>query len=107
MGTATITDLANSLLSTVGNIFADILRQMALAEVKALGLKALLGDPTALLRVVGLGVGAGLLGAFSSKIGQGRAGSQTQRVSSQPSYSVTRGSNIYTANKQYETIRNF
>jgi tape measure domain-containing protein len=107
MGTATITDLANSLLATVGNIFADILKQMALAEVKALGIKALLGDPTALLRVVGLSVGAGLLGAFSSKIGQGRAGNQTQRNNSQPSYSVTRGSNIYTANKQYETIRNF
>jgi len=107
MGTATITDLANSLLSTVGNIFADILKQMALAEVKALGIKALLGDPTAMLRVVGLSVGAGLLGAFSSKIGQNRAGSQTQRNNSQPSYSVTRGSDIYTASKRYETIKGF
>ena len=107
IGTATITDLANSLLATVGNIFADILKQMALAEVKALGIKALLGDPTALLRVVGLSVGAGLLGAFSSKIGQNRAGNQMQRMPTQSNTSQLRGGDLYWSQKRYETITGF
>lgn len=107
MGTAKINDIATSLLASVGSVFADILKQMAVAEAKALGLKALLGDPTALFRVIGLAAAGGLVGAFSNKVGQGRASNNQQRTSSQPSYSVTRGSNIYTVNKQYETIRNF
>jgi tape measure domain-containing protein len=106
MGTATITDLANSLLSAVGGIFADMLKQLAIAQAKLILVKSII-DPTALLKTVGLAAGAGLLGAFSSKIGQNRAGNQTQRNNSQPSYSVTRGSDIYTASKRYETIKGF
>jgi tape measure domain-containing protein len=106
MGTATITDLANSLLSTVGSIFADMLKQLAIAQAKLILVKSIV-DPTALLKTIGLAAGAGLLGAFSSKIGQNRAGNQTQRNNSQPSYSVTRGSDIYTASKRYETIKGF
>jgi hypothetical protein len=107
MGTATITDLANSLLSSVGQIFADMLKQMAVAEAKALGLKALLGDPTALFRVVGLAAAGGLVGAFSNKVGQGRATNQQQRQST-PNYgTVLRGSDILASQQRYQTIKAF
>jgi len=98
MGTATITDLANSLLSTVGQIFADMLKQMAIAEAKALGLKALLGDPTALFRVIGLAAAGGLVGAFSNKVGQGRASNQQQRMGGQMTTSKIRSGDIYVFN---------
>jgi len=107
MGTATITDLANSLLSTVGNIFADILKQLAITQSKLIGVQLLAGNPAALLKTVGLAAGAGLLGAFSSKIGQGRAGSQTQRMPTQSSTSQLRGGDLYWSQKRYETITGF
>jgi len=106
MGTATITDLANSLLSTVGNIFADMLKQLAIAEAKLIIVKSIV-DPTALLKTIGLAAGAGLLSAFSSKIGQGRAGSQTQNLSFPTQSTVLRGDVITTASKRYETIKAF
>lgn len=105
-GTATITDLANSLLQTVGNIFADMLRQLAVAEAKLIIVKGIV-DPTALLKTVGLAAGAGLLSAFSSKIGQGRASNQTQRVVPQMSTSQLRGGDLYWSQKRYETITGF
>ena len=106
IGTATITDLANSLLATVGNIFADMLKQLAMAEAKLILVDAIF-NPTKLLATVGLAAGAGLLGAFSSKIGQGRASSQTQNLTSPTQSTVLRGDVITTASKRYETIKGF
>lgn len=106
MGTATITDLANSLLATVGNIFADMLKQLAMAEAKLILVDAIF-NPTKLLATVGLAAGAGLLGAFSSKIGQGRAGNQTQRMPTQSNTSQLRGGDLYWSQKRYETITGF
>ena len=108
IGTATITDLANSLLSTVGNIFADIFKNsLAITQSKLIGVQLLAGNPAALLKTVGLAAGAGLLGAFSNKIGQGRAGSQTQRMPTQSSTSQLRGGDLYWSQKRYETITGF
>ena len=107
MGTATITDLANNLLQSVGSMFADMLKQMAMAEAKALGLKALLGDPTALVRVIGLAAAGGLVGAFSNKVGQRKAPNQQQRGTTSSYGTVLRGSDILASQQRYETIKAF
>jgi len=107
MGTATINDLAKSLLSSVGQIFADMLKQMAIAEAKALGIKALLGDPTALFKVIGLAAAGGLVGAFSNKVGQSKASNQQTRQGGSSYNTVLRGSDILASQQRYQTIKAF
>lgn len=99
-GTAKMKDLS----SMITNVVAQELAKIAKTNIIA-GFSTLLatGNPLRLLGGIAAGIGSGVL----TGINQGRASNQTQRISSQPSYSVTRGSNIYTANKQYETIRSF
>lgn len=99
-GTAKMKDLS----FMITNVVAQELAKIAKTNIIA-GFSTLLatGNPLRLLGGIAAGIGSGVL----TGINQGRASNQTQRISSQPSYSVTRGSNIYTANKQYETIRSF
>ena len=99
-GTASMKDLSMMITSTISQELAKIARMNIIAGI---GTLISTGNPLKLLGGLAAGVGSGILSGMNKKT----ASMQTQRVNSQPSYSVTRGSNIYTANKQYETIRNF
>lgn len=107
MGTATITDLANSLLSTVGQVFADMLKQMAMAEAKMAILQLAAGNPAGLFKVIGLAAAGGLVGAFSNRVGQGKAVNQQQRQNATSYGTVLRGSDILASQQRYETIKAF
>lgn len=106
-GTATITDLANNMLQTVGNIFADMLKQLAAAQAKLILVESVF-NPTALLKTIGLAAGAGILAGLSNKIGQGRANNMTQQRQGASVYpTVVRGSDILTAQQRFQTIKSF
>jgi tape measure domain-containing protein len=98
-GTASMKDLSMMITSTISQELAKIARMNIIAGI---GTLISTGNPLKLLGGLAAGIGSGILTGMNKN-----ASMQTQRVNSQPSYSVTRGSNIYTANKQYETIRNF
>ncbi len=107
MGTAKITDLANSLLSTIGNIFADMLKQMAAAEAKIALIKLATGDPTGLFKTIGLAAAGGLVGAFSNRVGQRNAPNQQERRGPSVYNTVLRGSDILASQQRYQTIKAF
>lgn len=106
IGTATITDLANQMLSTVGGIFADMLKQLAVAQAKLILVESIF-NPTALFKTIGLAAAGGLVGAFSNKVGQGRASNQQQRMPIQSQTSQLRGGDLYWSQRRYETITGF
>jgi hypothetical protein len=98
-GTATMKDMSMMITNVISQELAKIAKANIIAGI---GTLILTGNPLKLLGGIAAGVGSGILTGMNKN-----ASMQTQRVNYQPSYSVTRGSNIYTANKQYETIRNF
>jgi tape measure domain-containing protein len=98
-GTATMKDMSMMITSVISQELAKIARMNIITGI---GTLISTGNPLKLLGGLAAGIGSGILTGMNKN-----ASMQPQRVNSQPSYSVTRGSNIYTANKQYETIRNF
>jgi hypothetical protein len=98
-GTATMKDLSMMITNVISQELAKIAKANIIAGI---GTLISTGNPLKLLGGIAAGVGSGILSGMNKK-----ASMQPQRVSSQPSYSVTRGSDIYTASKRYETIKGF
>jgi len=65
------------------------------------------GDPSGLFKVIGLAAAGGLIGAFSNKVGQGKATNQQQRQGTSTYGTVLRGSDILASQQRYQTIKAF
>lgn len=107
-GVATMEDLAKGMLATLGDIFSQVLAQMAKMAIVEAGIGLATFNPALLFKGISLGIASGVVGGISKSFGQGRASNSSQQKTQGASvYSVVRGDSIYTAQNRYQTIKNF